>query len=66
MVEKDFEDEDVSDVKPRKSGKVISTGNQEIDKKLGGGIPVGSMVLVEGESDSGKSVLTQQLLLPGG
>ena len=46
-----------------KSGsKVISTGNSEIDKKLGGGIPVGSMTLIEGESDSGKSVLNQQLI----
>ena len=42
--------------------KVISTGNGEIDKNLGGGIPRASMTLVEGESDSGKSVLTQQLV----
>ncbi len=42
--------------------KTISTGNEEIDKKLGGGIPVGSLVLIEGESDSGKSVLTQQMM----
>ena len=42
--------------------KVISTGNSEIDKKLGGGVPLGSMTLVEGESDSGKSVLSQQMI----
>ncbi|MBI4294925.1 MAG: AAA family ATPase [Chloroflexi bacterium] len=42
-------------------GMVISTGNAEIDKKLGGGIPKGSLVLIEGQSDSGKSVLTQQM-----
>ena len=41
---------------------VISTGNGEIDKKLGGGIPLGSMTLIEGESDSGKSVLSQQMI----
>ncbi len=41
--------------------KVISTGNPEIDKKLGGGIPMRSLVLIEGQSDSGKSVLVQQL-----
>lgn len=41
--------------------KTVSTGNAEIDKKLGGGIPMGSLVLIEGQSDSGKSVLTQQL-----
>ena len=42
-------------------GKVISTGNPEIDRKLGGGIPLGSLLLIEGQSDSGKSVLTQQI-----
>jgi len=39
--------------------KTITTGSKEIDKKLGGGIPVGSLVLLEGQSDAGKSVLTQ-------
>ena len=47
---------------PALKSKVISTGNAEIDKKLGGGIPLGSMTLIEGESDSGKSVLTQQMI----
>lgn len=37
----------------------IGTGNAEIDKKLGGGIPIGSLVLLEGQSDSGKSVVAQ-------
>ena len=37
----------------------ITTGSSELDKKLGGGIPVGSLVLLEGQSDAGKSVLTQ-------
>ena len=41
------------------TGKTITTGSTEIDKKLGGGIPVGSLVLLEGQSDAGKSVLTQ-------
>ena len=41
------------------SGQIISTGNSEIDKKMGGGIPVGSLVLLEGQSDAGKSVLSQ-------
>ena len=40
---------------------VISTGHLEIDRKLGGGIPLGSLTLVEGESDAGKSVFTQQV-----
>ena len=41
---------------------IISTGNQEIDRRLGGGLPVGSLTLIEGQSDSGKSVLSQQLM----
>ena len=39
----------------------ISTGNNELDKKMGGGIPTGSLTLIEGQSDAGKSVLVQQL-----
>ena len=42
-------------------GKVVSLGNVEMDKKFGGGIPMGSLILIEGASDSGKSVLSQQL-----
>jgi len=46
----------------RPQGEVISTGHAEIDKRLGGGIPVGSLTLVEGQSDAGKSVLAQQMI----
>jgi len=41
---------------------IISSGNNEIDKRLGGGIPCGSLTLVEGHSDAGKSVFAQQLI----
>ena len=41
--------------------EVILTGVSEIDEKLGGGIPVGSLCLIEGHSDAGKSVLCQHL-----
>jgi len=41
---------------------IISTGNPEIDKRLGGGIPIGSLTLIEGQSDAGKSVLAQQMI----
>ena len=34
----------------------------EIDSKMGGGIPKGSLTLVEGQSGAGKSVLTQQII----
>ena len=40
---------------------VIRTGVPEVDSKLGGGIPAGSLCLIEGDSDSGKSVLCQHL-----
>ena len=42
--------------------KIISTGHAEIDRRLGGGLPVGSLTLIEGESDAGKSVLCQQMI----
>jgi flagellar protein FlaH len=41
---------------------VVSTGNDELDKKIGGGIPLGTLSLIEGQADSGKSVLTQQMV----
>lgn len=45
-----------------REGKVISTGNGELDSKMGGGIPLGSLTLIEGASGAGKSVLTQQMI----
>ena len=45
----------------RQQKRSISSGNVELDKKMGGGIPEGSLSLVEGQSDAGKSVLVQQL-----
>ena len=44
-----------------KKKEFIITGVPEVDEKLGGGIPLGSLCLVEGHSDSGKSVLCQHL-----
>lgn len=40
---------------------VISSGNDELDNKIGGGLPVGSVTLIEGGSGSGKSVLAEQI-----
>ena len=40
----------------------ISTGNGELDSKMGGGIPFGSLTLIEGDSGAGKSVLAQQII----
>jgi archaeal flagellar protein FlaH len=42
--------------------RVISSGNPELDSRLGGGLPAGSLVLVEGSSGAGKSVLSQQIM----
>jgi len=41
---------------------VITTGQADLDAKLGGGIPVGSLTLLDGQSDSGKSVVSQQII----
>ncbi len=59
--ENELEEEDVKAAEAA-AKRVISTGHPEIDKKLAGGIPVGSLVLIEGESDAGKSVLCQQIM----
>ncbi len=40
----------------------INTGNRELDKSIGGGIPYGTLMLMEGQSASGKSTLSQQLI----
>jgi flagellar protein FlaH len=45
--------------------RIVCSGNVELDKKMGGGIPEGSLTLIEGQSDSGKSVLAQQLTWGG-
>lgn len=45
--------------KARSKQMAVTVGAEELDKKLGGGIPSGSLTLVEGQSDAGKSVLVQ-------
>jgi len=46
----------------KKIPTAVSTGSFEIDTKMGGGIPLGSLTLIEGDSHSGKSVLAQQMI----
>ncbi len=46
----------------KKPLEFISSGNLEIDKKLDGGVAVGSLCLLEGANDSGKSILMQQIM----
>ncbi len=50
------------DEEEERKKNIISTGHAEIDKKLGGGIPTGSLILIEGQSDAGKSVFCQQII----
>ncbi len=52
----------VADEEKEEQPELICTGKREIDKQLGGGIPIGSLTLIEGESDAGKSVLAQQMM----
>lgn len=49
-------------VTPVHEKKIISSRNMELDSKMGGGLPVGSLTLIEGTSGAGKSVLCQQIL----
>jgi flagellar protein FlaH len=42
--------------------RIVSTGNEILDYRMGGGIPVGSLTLIEGQSGAGKSVLAQHLI----
>ncbi|HMK46417.1 MAG TPA: ATPase domain-containing protein [Methanocella sp.] len=57
MGESEFNHEDKKDL--------LSTGNSEIDKKMADGLPVHSLNLIEGANDTGKSVLTQQIIWGG-
>lgn len=45
-----------------RTSKMIPTGNGDLDNKMGGGVPVGSLTLIEGDSGAGKSVLSQQMM----
>jgi flagellar protein FlaH len=40
----------------------ISTNSRELDNAFGGGLPIPSLVLIEGGNDSGKTVIAQQFL----
>lgn len=42
--------------------EIIPTGNDEVDRKLGGGLPLPIMMLIEGDTGTGKSVLCAQFM----
>ena len=52
----------IGDILGGEDRKIISTGNSELDKKIADGLPLESLTLIEGENDTGKSVLTQQII----
>ena len=52
----------MTDQKEAEAKQVISTGNGELDKKIADGLPLQSLTLIEGENDTGKSMLTQQIM----
>ncbi len=52
----------ISDLMGGEDRRIISTGNSELDKKIADGLPLESLTLIEGENDTGKSVLTQQII----
>ncbi len=50
-----------SEIRNRVTGSIY-TGNRELDQAIGGGIPYRTLMLMEGQSASGKSTLSQQLI----
>ncbi|SRR5579884_564751 len=40
----------------------ISTSNEEVDRQLGGGLPIPSLILIEGEHGTGKSSMVAQFI----
>ncbi|MDD1671786.1 MAG: flagellar accessory protein FlaH [Methanomicrobiales archaeon] len=54
--------EKLVDIPEGREKTVLSTGHAEIDKKIADGLPLSSLTLIEGENDTGKSVLTQQII----
>lgn len=42
--------------------RTTSTSNEEVDRQFGGGLPLPSLVLIEGEHGTGKSALTAQFM----
>jgi flagellar protein FlaH len=58
----DSEKQSLGDLLGGEEREILSTGNPEIDKKLADGLPLQSLTLIEGENDTGKSVITQQII----
>ena len=50
-----------SDIDETQESRFVSTGSPEMDKKLDGGVALGSLTVIDGQSSSGKSVICQQI-----
>jgi flagellar protein FlaH len=48
-----------------KDTQIVSTGDAQLDYRMGGGIPAGSLTLIDGQLGAGKSVLAQHLIWGG-
>ena len=59
--ESDVTDELFADEEEEEQPILLSMGVVDMDKRMGGGIPLESLTLVEGDPESGKSVVIQQL-----
>ena len=62
--ELDFESMEMGKFEEEESsleGYLLSTGNEELDMRLGGGIPVPNLLTIEGDHGTGKSLLAQQI-----
>ncbi|MEM2343605.1 MAG: ATPase domain-containing protein [Sulfolobales archaeon] len=42
--------------------QVISTGNEELDTRLGGGLPIPALIILDGDNGTGKTALCNQFI----
>jgi flagellar protein FlaH len=52
----------ISDRRGGEDKQILSTGNHMLDKKIANSLPLQSLTPIEGGDDTGKSVLTQQIM----
>jgi len=62
MVKEDSDEDDIKIVSVYENKEILTCGNMEMDKKMGGGLPAGSLTIIEGGNDTGKSVIAQQIM----
>lgn len=55
------EDDPYAEEEEEEQPRLMALGVMDMDKKLGGGVPLDTLTLVEGDPEAGKSVVIQQL-----